>query len=271
MMKKMKRAYIIIIVLLTGTSFLKGQVQNTEFETFKSDVSTKFREYFSDAGKDQSGQFRLTATLNYSQMSASKRKDVMSSLLRSRPATLVIVHLGSQRELWAWNSEAGNAGQLDAWDLNPAPATSSAEEAQPEIAKHPWFFYIGGAQQMDSNKNLNGALNVRVGFFLLRDKMDLAVSLSELLSGNLEAESASMTTSIGLASKYYLVIKNSRMRPNLGAELAVSIPSGGSTALTPSALAGISWFVGPGCFDAGLRVGSSSMLLFGYTFIPKLQ
>ncbi len=47
---------------------------------------------------------------------------------------------------------------------------------QSDIAKHPWFFYIGGASQMDSsNKNLNGALSARLGFFLLLNKLDLAV------------------------------------------------------------------------------------------------
>ncbi len=43
------------------------------------------------------------------------------------------------------------------------------------------------------------------------------------------------------------------------------------SAMTPSMLAGLSWFVGPGCLDAGLRLGSSSMLMFGYTLIPRLK
>lgn len=222
-------------------------------------------------GKQEKGRLRLTASGSYSRLALSGKSDIMNTLLRSWQESLVIVHLESRRELWGWNSESGGARLIDAWDLNPEPVAAMTEPAQTEIAKHPWFLYIGGAQQMDSNKNISGALNIRTGFFMLQNKMDLAVSLTESLSGNLEDESASLTTSLGVGSKYYFPLQKSSIRPNLGAELAVSLPSGGKAAFTPSMLAGLSWFVGPGCLDAGLRLGSSSMLMFGYTLIPRLK
>jgi hypothetical protein len=80
-----------------------------------------------------------------------------------------------------------------------------------------------------------------------------------------------MSTSIGLASKFYYPIKKHNISPSLGAELAVTIPAEGEIAFTPYLLAGVSWYVGPGSLDAGLRIGSSSMLMFGYTLIPKFK
>ena len=128
-----------------------------------------------------------------------------------------------------------------------------------------------GASQMDSFKNINGALSARIGFFLLRNKWDMAASVTEQLSGNIEDESSSMATSVGLASKFYYPIKKYNLSPSLGAELAVTIPSEGEVAFTPYMLAGVSWYVGPGSLDVGLRIGSSSMLMFGYTLIPKFK
>lgn len=259
------------MILLVGSQLMTGQDRSARLESFRSGVLAKYSEYFSDSGLDDRGQLRLTASGSYDRLAQPGKTDIMNSLLRSWQESLVIVHLESRRELWGWNSDNNGARLIDFWDLNPEPVVTVTEKEQPEIARHPWFLYVGGAQQMDSNKNISGALNVRTGFFMLQNKMDLAVSLTESLSGNLEDESASLTTSIGVGSKYYLPLAKSSLRPNLGAEFAVSLPSGGKAAFTPSLLAGVSWFTGPGCLDAGLRIGSSSMLMFGYTLIPRLK
>ena len=205
MMKQMNRLQISIIILLIGTQVILGQDQNAKLDAFRSDVLAKYQAYFSAAGLNDNGQLMLSATESFGQLASSGKKDVMNILLRSWQESLVVVHIGSGRELWTWSREAEDAQLIDAWDLNPEPVTSPSATAVPQsdIARHPWFFYIGSAQQMDSFKNINGALSLRVGFFLLRDKLDLAASLTEQLSGNIEDESASLQTSIGLASKYY--------------------------------------------------------------------
>ncbi len=271
MIKQMKRLHTAIMVLLIGTQVVFGQDQNAKLESFRSEVLDKYSAYFSAAGLNENGQLRLTASERYHQLASSGKKDIMNILLRSWQESLVVVHLESRRELWAWSSETRGAQLVDAWDLNPEPVTAVAAAPESDIARHPWFFYIGGAQQMDSFKNINGALNARVGFFLLRNRLDLAASFTEMLSGNLEDETPSLQTSVGLASKFYFPMKKHNLSPNLGAELAMTIPAGGSMTFTPAMLAGVSWFVGPGCFDAGLRVGSSYMMMFGYTLIPKLK
>lgn len=270
-MKQMKKIIIAAIVMLISPQFIFGQDQNARLDSFRSQVLAGYQNYFTSAGLDDNGQLRLTASGSFSQLSLSGKTEVMNVLLKAWQESLVVVQIGSQRELWGWNNENRSARLIDAWDLNPEPAPVPTEQEQSEIAKHPWFFYVGGAQQMDSNKNISGALNVRTGFFLLQNKMDLAVSLTEGLSGNIDDGSASLMTSIGAGGKYYLTLKRSDLRPNIGAELAVSFQGGGSVSFTPSALAGLSWFVGPGCLDAGLRIGSSSMMMFGYTLIPKLK
>lgn len=271
MNKQMKKINITIIVLLIGSQFIFGQDQNARLDSFRSEVLSRYQNYFSSAGLDDKGQLRLNAADGYSHLALPGKMDIMNILLKSWQGSLVIVHTGSQRELWGWNNENRSARLIDAWDLNPEPVVSVADPVESEIARHPWFFYVGGAQQMDSNKNISGALNLRTGFFLLQNKMDLAVSLTEALSGNIEDESASLMTSLGIGSKYYLPLKKNDLRPNFGAEVGVSFQKGGSVSFTPSVLAGLSWFVGPGCLDAGLRLGNSSMMMFGYTLIPKLK
>lgn len=271
MITQMNKIKIAVIVLLLGSQVIFSQDQKSGLDSFRSQVLTRYKEYFTSAGLDDKGQLRLTASVSYSQLALSGKTEVMNDILKSWQQSLVIVQTGSRRELWGWNSENSSARLIDNWDLNPEPASVQEDQEQSEIGKHPWFFYIGGAQQMDSNKNISGALNIRTGFFLLQNKMDLAVSLTEALSGNIEDESASLMTSLGIGGKYYLPLKKNDLRPNIGAEVGVSFQKGGSVSFTPSVLAGVSWFVGPGCLDAGLRLGSSSMMMFGYTLIPKLK
>jgi len=271
MMKQMKRLLTAIIVLLIGSQVILGQDMNAKLDSFRSGVLAKYPAYFTAAALDESGQLRLTAGESYSKLASSDKKDIMNILLRSWQESLVVLQLESKRELWGWNGETNDAILIDSWNLNPDPPAAAPQTMQSDIAKHPWFFYIGGASQMDSNKNLNGALSARLGFFLLMNKLDLAASVTEQLSGNLEDESTSMSTSIGLASRFYYPIKKHNISPNFGAELAVTIPSEGKMAFTPYLLTGISWYVGPGALDAGLRIGSSSMLMFGYTLIPKFK
>jgi hypothetical protein len=271
MMKQMKKIKIALMVLMIGSQIISGQSRNAGLESFRSDVLAKYSEFFTQSDLDEKGQLRLAATGTYNNLSLSEKTEIMNALPGFWRESLIIVHFGSGRELWTWSAERGSAKMIDAWDLNPEPVAAVTETDLPEVAKHPWFFYIGGAQQMDSNKNLSGALNIRTGFFMLKNKLDLAVSLTESLTGNLEDESASLTTGIGIGSKYYFPLTKSSISPNLGAELAVTLPSGGKAAFTPSLLAGVSWFVGPGCLDAGVRVGSSSTMMFGYTLIPRLK
>lgn len=271
MMKQMNRFYTAIIILLIGTQVISGQDQKVKLESFRSDVLAKYSTYFSAADLDESGKLRLTAGESYSKLASSDKKDIMNIVLRSWQESLVVLQFESKRELWAWNDEAKDALLIDTWNLNPDPPSAEPETMQSNIAKHPWFFYLGGASQMDSFKNINGALNARLGFFLLRNRWDLAASVTEQLSGNIEDENPSMLTSVGLASKFYFPMKKHNLSPNLGAELAVTIPAEGVMSFTPSFLAGVSWYVGPGSLDAGLRIGSSSMLMLGYTLIPKFK
>jgi hypothetical protein len=271
MMKQMKKLYTLLIVLLIGSQVIFGQDKNAKLDSFRSDVLTKYQAYFTAATLDESGQLRLTAGESYSKLASSDKMEIMNIILWSWQESLVILQFESNRELWGWNNETKDGQLIEVWNLNPQPRSAEPQTMQSDIAKHPWFFYIGGASQMDSFKNISGALSARLGFFLLLNKLDLAASVTEQLSGNIEDESSSLSTSVGLASKFYFPIQKHNISPNLGAELAVTIPSEGEIAFTPYFLAGVSWYVGPGSLDAGLRVGSSSMLMFGYTLIPKFK
>jgi hypothetical protein len=125
---------------------------------------------------------------------------------------------------------------------------------------------------MDSEKNINGALSARVGFFLLKDAWDLAATFSELLSGNIENDEISLQTSIGIMSKVYYPIKKYSISPFIGGEAAIQLVKDGDPSFTFSPLLGLSWYVGLGSLDLGVRVtGGKPSMMVGFTLVPKFR
>jgi len=103
------------------------------------------------------------------------------------------------------------------------------------------------------------------------DKWDIAATFSEQISGNFESEDVSLQTSIGVMTKVYYPITKYNFSPFAGAEAAVSFVKGAKATFTPSFLVGMSWFVGSGSLDVGVRAGSSTSLMVGFTVIPKYR
>jgi hypothetical protein len=111
-----------------------------------------------------------------------------------------------------------------------------------------------------------------LGFFLLRNRWDLGITGSGFMAGNIDAEDVTYQTSLGLMSKVYFPIKKYRLSPNIGAELSwnkYTIGSSKSSSISPFLLTGISWYVGSGSFDLGVRTGKQYIIMIGYTFIPR--
>lgn len=267
----MKSLNIAAVLLLICVQIASAQQQKSTLDHFRSEVLPGYSEYFSAADQAEAGQMVLAATEKYCRLSGAERQGMISKIAGSCGGLLVIIRCDTRRELWEWNAESGTAQQIDSWDLNPEPPATPPQETGDGIMKHPWFFYVGSAQRMDSEKNINGALNLRAGFFLLRNRWDLAASFAEQVGGNLESEDFSLTTSLGLMSKVYFPVKKYNLSPNLGAEAAVSIPVNGTASFTPSFIAGVSWFTGPGSLDVGFRFGRTASLMLGYTLVPKIR
>ena len=271
MNQEMKRILTTTMITLFVIQTCLGQDPGVRLTRFRTGILPGYGTYFDGADMDESGKLSLRASESYENLAADGKQQIMKGLLGEWRQPLVIVAMETKRELWGWDKETGKASLIDMWDLNPEPPVAETKTDNSPAARHPWFFYIGGAQRMDSQKNINGAINGRVGFFLLRDKWDMALTLSESIAGNFESDELSMTTSAGVMSKVYFPIRKYNISPNAGAEAAVTIPRGGRATFTPSFIVGLSWYVGIGSLDVGLRVGSSSMLMAGYTIIPKFK
>jgi hypothetical protein len=267
----MKRIFTLTAVLAIAFQAAIGQSLVQKAEAFRVDVLPAYNTYFSASGLTQGDQLKLDALESYTRMSRDSRTAVMNNLIKTWQETLVVVQYGTVKELWGWDSNSREAVLIDTWDSDPGPVTAGTPEPLSNTELHPWFFYIGSAQRFDSDKNINGALSARAGVFLLMDKWDIAATFSEQISGNIESEDVSLQTSIGVMTKIYYPITKYNFSPFAGAEAAVLFVKGGKPAFTPSILAGMSWFVGSGSLDVGVRAGNSTSLMVGFTVIPKYR
>lgn len=269
----MKQKLLILCLLLIGFQQVSAQ-SSSQIESFINNVLPQHSQYFSNATLTANNQLQLTATEKYNLLALSDKKTIMNQVINSWNQTLIIVQFETSREIWTWNNTLKNAILIDSWNYN---ATKPAEAKLPATQRdlHPWFFYIGGTEAFDSGKNVNGALNTHVGVFLLQDKWDMAVSFSEAISGNVDANTLTGQMSLGLMSRIYFPLKNKTFSPNLGAQLAlISTTNSGSAAvwsLKPTLLLGARWYVGIGSFDIGVNIGNGFTTMIGYTFIPKIN
>lgn len=270
MMNTMKRLSIVVFILASLVQTMHGQGLQQRLAVFRAEKLPEFKAYFTAADITGNNDLKLSATDGYEQQTQLEKINIMNSLLQSWPDQLVMVFLGTGRELWGWDADKNAARLIEKWDVN-ATAPAQVEEQPSRTALHPWFFYFGSMGQMDSDKNIFAALNFRVGFFLLRDKWDLAATISEQLTGNVEIDAVSLQTNVGLLSKIYYPMPELSLSPYAGGEAAVSIPSEGKAVFTPAGVLGVNWFMGIGSLDAGLRIGNGISLMIGYTVVPNYR
>jgi hypothetical protein len=273
----MKQVFNILLLLLMGLSQIYAQGPSEKIASFREVVLPQYNVYFTNAELTESGQLMLYAGEKYNLLSKVWKKAVMDNLIKTWQESLVLVQYNTKRELWGWNSETGKALFLDGWDINPKAATKTATTVISKTALHPFFVYIGGQGQLDKNHEANAAFNSRVGFFLLRNRWDLAWTFSGGLMGNIDSEAA-MTDqfSTGLMSKVYFPIKNLNISPNVGLDISSTVYSssesvGNTYNRSASLLAGISWYIGHGSLDVGFRIGKEFTTMIGYTYIPRFD
>ncbi len=267
----MKKLFILLLILLPVAMTTKAQPASGKLDTFRTQVLPAYSTYFGSADMTEGGHLQLFALESYVQLSPSARKSVMDNLLKGWPESLVLVSYGSINELWGRNADGHQSVLLDNWDNN-LPSL----QTQPKTAKtpaHPWFCYAGYHFQYDSEKNINLALNTRIGFFLLLNRWDLAVTFTGSAFGNVDADPA-VKASLGLMSRVYFPIPELKISPNIGGNLAwesIIVNDEITKKATPSLLTGISWFVGPGSFDIGVTINKEPTVMVGYTFVPAFR
>lgn len=274
----MKKLQILILLLVVAQQVSIAQNATEKLNVFSSGVLPSYSLYFASARFTPDNQLELIATAEYNLLSANSKKTMMDNLLRSWHETLVIVKYESKRELWGAEADTNRALLLESWDINaaaPVQATQTNPLPGSKSSMHPWFFYLGGSEMIDSNKNINIAFSSSVGFFLLKNRWDLAATFSGSAMGNFGNESdMAGQTSIGLQSKVYFPIEKYHISPNIGFEIArarYSISETVSKSLTPALVTGISWYIGIGSLDLSFRIGEQSMVMIGYTFVPRLK
>ncbi len=270
----MKKSVTLLYILTIWIQAGHAQDAGSSIESFRYNVLPSFITCFSAADLTFKGQLRLSALPKYAQFTTMEKKAVMDKLIYNWQESLVMVEYESKRELWGWNSEALKSLLLDSWDINTIPVSQPTSTNIAQTDNHPWFYYVGGMFTLDSFKNINMAFNTSLGFFLLKNRWDLAATFSASILGNVEAEDASSQISSGLQSKVYFPVPKYRISPNIGAEIAWTTSSyaeSSAVTFTPAALLGISWHVGGGSLDFGLKINKQPTAMIGYTFIPKLK
>jgi hypothetical protein len=264
----MKQLLAIFFAFLISSQLTNAQ-NSRKLESFKEKVLPEYSTYFNQAELAENRQLNLSAVDKYILLPADRKKEIMVNISKAWQDSLVLVHYGSKRELWGWSAETGNAILLDKWDLN-APLFVKPQIANPQYTvSHPWFFYIGGQLGGDLQGSINLSLNTRLGFFLLKNRWDMATTFSTGLTGNLESESSPANWSnLGLMSRVHFPIRKIGLSPNIGGEITMS-PNGGSNTVNWAAVLGISWYVGFGSLDIGVSIGDQISTMGGFTFFPK--
>jgi hypothetical protein len=256
----MKRFYIVILMLVIGRHCV-AQGNNS--------LVISLDEYF-ETDSISATSVHLTAKPYYINMSMQSKTFVIDNILSLRNKKIAYVRYGHKREIWGKNA-SNTTILLDNIDLNNSILRKPETESQ-KLLKHPWFLYFGG-QGTFNPQYTNISSDARAGFFLLLNRWDLALSLGWSIMDSGENFMANMP--IGLSSKYYfpMTFKDQRISPYFGGGIGYTYMENDNSTewqFDLSALAGISWAVGPGSLDLGLQYGKVSKfgVTIGYTFFP---
>jgi len=263
----MKKNLCIIFLLLLVALSANAQ----DIVAFRRDVLTSFSRYFSDAQLTSTGRLGLSATEIYRNTLPAERYGLAAKVLPLWTKSLVEINDGKTHELWVWNAALNQPQLITSWSPGIQIANLPTLAGTSPLSRHPWFFYIGGLFQLNTQQNIYIAFNTRVGFFLLLNRWDLAFTYSASRSGNIELNTSTGISAAGLSSKLYFPIKQTGIIPNIGGEFSYTTTSSENlknSSFKPFALAGISVKAGPGSVDLGLRIGDQLTTMIGYTLIP---
>ncbi len=270
----MKQLLIILFALLLGSQQTIAQ-DSKKLEVFRENGLPGYSMYFNQAELTENGQLSLSALDNYTGLPADEKRVIMVKIITAWQDSLVLVHYGSKRELWGRSFETGDVLLLDEFDLNAPPLViATTIDARP----HPWFFYVGGQLGGDSQHDINLGLNLRLGFFLLKNRWDLATTLSGGLTGYLNfsytsgsPSTATGWTNVGLMSRVHFPIKKLGLSPNVGGEISIGVFGNTPATVNAAVVLGLSWYVGFGSLDIGIHIGNIVSGSAGYTMSPQIR
>jgi len=279
------KKYIIIISLMLGVTCWAQTDNKGNFQ--KEDFLSQFGIYFENAEMTETGTIRLQAKESFASLSAEKKNTVMELVL-SKGYTLASVSYNYKRELWQKDVTSGTVTLIDNWDLNTLYTPKTTLKTLRKTDVHPWFLYFGLNSNFTSDGYNGGIyLSSRLGFFLLKNRWDLALSysLGVTATGDENNSSTTATSDLGIMSKVYFPIKKYNISPYVGLGISYlwSLPDGtiynettedyeslpATTTWNIPVYLGVSWFVGPGSLDFGLQISNNTIFMVGYTFSPS--
>lgn len=229
----------------------------------KENTKQVYSNYFKSVEMLGNATCYITAFDIYKDLELSRKRELIKQILPDSASVIVIVY-GIYRELWKWNNNTGIVDFIDVFRTNEVVSLYDGIMNNQKIKKHPLFFHVGGMQNLDTNGNLNVYFNSRIGSYLLYEKLDLALSFTLMMNGNISSNNLINQTMFGVMSKYYYPIPKYNISPNAGLEFSIM---GNGTSPTVAFLLGISWHIGPGSLDLGFRLRDGVTTMLGYTYI----
>lgn len=274
----MKKLIIIIISLYCTVNVF---AQNTEkLNGFKQIVLPEYNTYFNDAVLNEGNLLELQATEKYFTTNFENKKGIIYQMLTSWQDSLLLISHDSKRELWGLSTDKGKVKMIDQWDYSIKAVSTTTTPILTTVSR-PWFVYIGGQFGGDNQSNINLGINLRLGFFLLMNRWDMATTFSGGIMDNTKqvdygygttsSSPAIGYTNFGIMSRVHFPIKRTGFSPNIGAEISMSKYGDTEATVTPSFVIGFSWFVGIGSIDIGVKIGEITSGMGGYTMYPAAK
>jgi len=276
------KKYILIFSLMISIACLAQSGNESKDGFQKESFLSQFDTYFEDVELNEAGIIQLQAKESFASLPIEKKNTIMELVLSKENDVLVTVAYRYKRELWEKNKLSNTVALLDSWDLNILYKPKTTLKTLQKTDIHPWFLYFGMNSSFTSDGDAGSLyLSSRLGFFLLKNRWDLALSYSLGMSG--AGESTTANSDLGLMSKVYFPIEKYNISPYAGLGISYlwslydevyneitnkhEYPT--STLWQVPIYLGVNWYVGPGSLDFGFQISKNSVFMIGYTFSPS--
>lgn len=264
-------------------SVLSQTIQAQNLKAFRNDAAQSERKYI-ELTEEIDGQLNIFSNVEaYSTLTKEQKATIFGNLLSKYTGKTFIVRNGYERELWLVEVNIPTPKLIDRWNMNTADMKTYSPVSVERSSNNPWFFYFGGEYTSDLDINTNAAVNSRIGFFLLKNVWDLALSGSIGINDNSEQSTA--YGDVGLNTRVYFPMKGKNLSPYIGVGISwyssttsvysstdYSFEDYNSRSISYPLSVGVSWFIGPGSLDIGFQYskerGCSSSV--GYTLRPGM-
>lgn len=249
-----------------------------DLSAFRSDKLQEISMYFIMAKSFDEKLNIIAKPEIYNKLTIHKKASLLGNLSPEFTKNSFIVRSGNLCELWYKESSLGTLILVDSWDMENPDLKRFAPVEMERATKHPWFFNFSGQTHANEDLVTDLSFQTRIGFFMLQDTWDLALSYN--LGIQQEVEEYTTYSDINLNSRVYYPIRKYKLSPFLGAGLAYNISNKNTdedeniktTSFSVPVSFGVSWLLGPGSLELGgqyskLRGFSATI---GYTFRPGM-